>query len=92
MLLDGIDDGEDIGIWDKVIVEFFYLSVLCLVELVRLNVEDIDFKEVIVRIMGKGNKIWIVFIGKKVLDVIQEWMMICGVWLIGYDMNVVFVI
>lgn len=90
-LLDGIDDGEDIGIRDKAIAELFYSSALRLAELVRLNVEDIDFKDATARITGKGNKTRIVPIGKKALDSIEEWMTIRGVWLAGYDLDAVFV-
>ena len=90
-LLEGIDDGEDIGIRDKAIAELFYSSALRLAELVRLNIEDVDFKDATARITGKGNKTRIVPIGKKALQALQEWMTIRGVWLSGYQMNAVFV-
>ncbi|TQV72003.1 tyrosine recombinase XerC [Aliikangiella marina] len=90
-LLEGIDDGEDIGIRDKAIAELFYSSALRLAELVRLNVEDIDFNDATARIIGKGNKTRIVPIGKKALEAIREWLTIRSVWLAGYELNAVFV-
>ena len=41
-LLDGIDEGEDIGIRDKAIAELFYSSGLRLAELTRLAIDEID--------------------------------------------------
>lgn len=90
-LLNGIDDGEDIGIRDKAIAELFYSSALRLAELVRLNIEDLDLNEATARITGKGNKTRIVPIGKKAILAIKEWLTVRGVWLAGIDFPALFV-
>jgi len=90
-LLNGIDDGEDIGIRDKAIAELFYSSALRLAELVRLNINDLDLKDATARITGKGDKTRIVPIGQKALAAIKEWLIIRGVWLAATDSDALFV-
>ncbi len=90
-LLDGIDEGEDIGIRDKAVAELFYSSGIRLAELVRLNVNDLDLNEQQARIVGKGNKTRIVPIGRYALKAIQEWLIIRGVWLTNFDSEALFV-
>ena len=79
-LLEGIDEGEDIGIRDKAIAELFYSSGLRLAELVRLQVDDLDLKTKTARVTGKGRKTRIVPIGRKALGALKEWLTIRSVW------------
>ncbi|TQV88526.1 tyrosine recombinase XerC [Aliikangiella coralliicola] len=90
-LLEGIDDGEDIGIRDKAVAELFYSSGIRLAELVRLNLNDLDLKDATARITGKGDKTRVVPIGRHALDAIKEWLKIRGVWLANIDMDALFV-
>ena len=90
-LLDGIDDGEDIGIRDKAIAELFYSSALRLAELIRLDCNDLDLRDATARITGKGNKTRIVPIGRKALAAIKDWLTIRGVWLAASQSNALFV-
>lgn len=45
-----------LGLRDRAIFELFYSSGLRLSELVGLSREDIDFKELVIKVKGKGNK------------------------------------
>lgn len=90
-LLEGIDDGEDIGIRDKAVAELFYSSGIRLAELVRLDLDDINFSEKEARITGKGNKTRYVPIGSFAADAIKDWLTIRGVWLAGYRTDALFV-
>ncbi|WP_196139747.1 tyrosine recombinase XerC [Aliikangiella sp. G2MR2-5] len=85
-LLEGIDEGDDIGVRDKAVAELFYSSGMRLAELVRLNIEDIDWSDRTVRVTGKGNKTRYVPVGGYALEAIREWLKIRGVWL-GPDEN-----
>ena len=90
-LLAGIDDGEDLGIRDKAITELFYSSGIRLAELVRLDLNDIDFQNASARIIGKGNKTRHVPIGRHALKALREWIKVRGVWLGGNDTEAVFI-
>jgi integrase/recombinase XerC/integrase/recombinase XerD len=56
-LIDSIDDPRD-----KLIVRTIYATGVRVSELCNMNIEDIDFDEHTIRIMGKGDKIRIVFV------------------------------
>lgn len=90
-LIEGIDDGEDIGIRDKAIAELFYSSGIRLAELVRLDLGDIDLKKGSARILGKGNKEREVPVGRFAIVAINEWLKVRGVWLAGKDSSALFV-
>jgi integrase/recombinase XerC len=90
-LLEGIDIGEDIGIRDKAVAELFYSSALRLAELVRLNLSDMDFKQAIARITGKGNKTRIVPIGRHAIAAIEQWLKVRGVWLARSESDALFI-
>ena len=81
MLLDNIDTSEDIGIRDKAIAELFYSSGLRLAELVDCNVSDLDLKQQLATITGKGNKTRIVPIGSKAKKAIEQWLNVRKNWL-----------
>jgi integrase/recombinase XerC len=55
-----IDSIEDLR--DKLIVRTIYATGVRVSELCNMNIEDIDFDEHTIRIMGKGDKIRIVFV------------------------------
>lgn len=81
MLLDNIDTSEDIGVRDKAIAELFYSSGLRLAELVDCNVSDLDLKQQLATITGKGNKTRIVPIGTKAKIAIEKWLLVRKDWL-----------
>ncbi|MDR0291042.1 MAG: tyrosine recombinase [Treponema sp.] len=55
-LLDTMDSSTDLGLRDRAIFEMIYSSGLRISEAAALNVEDIDFKEGLARVRGKGSK------------------------------------
>ena len=55
-LLDTIDPGKTLGLRDRALYELIYSSGLRVSEAVELNLRDIDFKEGIAKIKGKGDK------------------------------------
>ncbi len=90
-LLEGIDDGEDIGIRDKAVAELFYSSGMRLAELIRLDTNDLDIKNATARITGKGNKTRYVPVGSHALAALREWLKVRGVWLGGNDSTALFI-
>jgi integrase/recombinase XerC len=55
-LLETPSAGDPLGRRDRAILELFYASGLRLSELVALDVEDVDLRGRLVRVMGKGSK------------------------------------
>ena len=55
-------------------MELMYSSGLRLAELVSINVNDIDFKECIVPVTGKGSKTRVVPVGSIAIDRIKQWL------------------
>ena len=63
-----------IGLRDQAIVELLYSSGIRVAELVSLNIGDVNFKEGIARVMGKGTKTRIVAIGSYALKALKDWL------------------
>jgi integrase/recombinase XerD len=55
-LLDAMDSGTPLGLRDRALFELIYSSGLRISEAVGLNLRDIDFKEGVALVKGKGNK------------------------------------
>lgn len=55
-LLDKIDTSNSLGLRNRAILEIMYASGLRASEVVTLKIEDIDQREMLLRIMGKGKK------------------------------------
>ncbi len=68
------DVTNNLELRDKAILELFYSSGLRVSELINVKVNDIYFKEEIIRILGKGNKQRIVPIGSSALKWIKEYL------------------
>ncbi len=58
---------------DQAILELFYATGIRLSELVSINIEDINYDEAILKIMGKGSKERLVPTGQLALDVILRY-------------------
>jgi integrase/recombinase XerC len=73
-LLDGITPDTVLEVRDLAMFELFYSSGLRLAELTGLDLADIDLRENLVRVLGKGNKVRIVPVGQKARLAINTWL------------------
>ena len=73
MKLVNINDTSFIGIRDHAIIELFYSSGLRLSELINLKIQDINFEDGTVSLLGKGDKSRIVPAGRKAIAAIKKW-------------------
>ncbi|MES9823876.1 MAG: tyrosine recombinase XerC [Candidatus Thiodiazotropha endolucinida] len=74
-LLD-ITDDSPVAVRDRAIMELFYSSGLRLAELVNLNLQDIDLKEQLVEVTGKGAKARRLPVGKIAKQALEQWLAI----------------
>ena len=73
-----VEKPEGIGfipVRDKAILELLYSSGLRVSELSGLNLDDINIKEALVKIRGKGRKERIVPVGSKAIDAIKSYIL-----------------
>lgn len=71
-----------LAIRDRAILELFYSSGLRLSELANLVITDIDWGQASVRVLGKGNKMRVVPVGRMAMSALREWLKArvkCGV-------------
>ena len=73
-LLEANGSENPIAIRDLAMLELMYSSGLRLAELVSLNVDDIDLKEGIVPVTGKGSKTRVLPVGKRALESLKLWL------------------
>jgi len=59
---------------DLAMMEIMYSSGLRLAELVSLNIDDIDFKEGVVPVTGKGSKTRVLPVGKYAVERVKQWL------------------
>ena len=85
-----IQGDDPLVVRDRAILELLYSSGLRLAELVSLNLADVDLKDAMVRITGKGSKTRVVPIGRMARDALQQWFQIRHA-LAGNGENAVFV-
>ena len=67
-----------VEIRDWAILELFYSSGLRLSELVGLDVPDLDLREGLVRVLGKGSKERVLPIGAQACKALQRWLEVRG--------------
>ena len=63
-----------IEVRDKAMAELLYSSGLRLSEVCTLDVQDLELKERVCRVTGKGNKMRVVPVGKKAIQAIRDWL------------------
>jgi len=73
-MLDGMDPQTAKGWRDKAILETLYSCGLRVSELVGLNLKDVDESQCVVRVLGKGQKVRLVPIGRVALNAIKEYL------------------
>jgi len=71
-----IRDVGPLAIRDKAILELFYSSGLRLSELVNLDLQQLELKQGILTVTGKGNKTRRLPIGKKAIEAMRDWLVI----------------
>ena len=59
---------------DRAIMELLYSTGMRVSELVSRNVADLDFREEVLRVRGKGNKERIVPVGRQALEAVRGWL------------------
>ncbi|MGD8785318.1 MAG: tyrosine recombinase XerC [Thioalkalispiraceae bacterium] len=69
-----ITETTPLALRDKAILELFYSSGLRLSELVNLNLEQLDLKQGLVTVTGKGNKTRVLPIGKQAINALRAWL------------------
>lgn len=69
-----IDDGDELAVRDRAMLELFYSSGLRLAELAGLAPEDVNFPDATVRVTGKGGKTRIVPVGSHAVAALKVWL------------------
>lgn len=72
-LLD-IEADDILAVRDRALMELLYSSGLRLAELVGLDLPDLDQRQQLVRVVGKGNKTRYVPVGRVALSALQAWL------------------
>ncbi|MDX1694372.1 MAG: tyrosine recombinase XerC [Ketobacteraceae bacterium] len=80
-----IDADDPLAIRDRAILELFYSSGLRLSELVNLDIQDLDRREQIVTVTGKGNKQRMVPVGRFALRALDAWLAQRQLWLADHN-------
>lgn len=68
------DTDDKFGLRNRAILELIYSSGLRLIEVCRLKTSELDLKQGLVRVFGKGSKTRIVPVGKPALDAIRNYL------------------
>ena len=69
-----IKENDVLAIRDKAIIELIYSSGLRLTEVISLNINDIDFIDRVLTVIGKGKKARNLPIGKFAIQAIDDWL------------------
>lgn len=73
-ILDIPDKNSIIGLRDACILELLYSTGIRVGELVNIKISDIDFNQMRIKILGKGNKERFVLFGKKCRDLLDNYL------------------
>lgn len=84
------DETDLLAIRDRALLELIYSSGLRLAELAALDIGDIDRRDAVVRITGKGNKMRVVPVGRHALAALERWFH-CRTELVATDNTALFV-
>ena len=69
---------DDLTVRDRAMLELFYSSGLRLAELVGVDLGDLDIPDRTVRVLGKGEKVRVVPVGRHALEALGAWLAIRG--------------
>ncbi len=73
-LFEAVDDGKQIGLRNRAILEMLYSTGLRISELTNLNIQNVDLDRSEFAIRGKGKKVRIVFLSERAKDWIKEYL------------------
>ncbi len=74
------DETDPLAIRDRTMMELIYSSGLRLAELAGLDINDIDRRDAVVRITGKGSKTRVVPVGRHALAALERWLKCRAAW------------
>lgn len=83
LLLNAPEVSNPLGLRDKTMLEMLYATGLRVSELVNLKFEQINFRQGVVRIIGKGNKERLVPVGEEAMMWLENYMNTARVSLLG---------
>ncbi len=72
------DDDDPIHVRDRAVLELLYASGIRVGELVGLDVDDVDLRQSVARVMGKGSKERVVPFGAPAARAIEDWLAVRG--------------
>ena len=75
-VFDSIDITNDLGLRDRLIVELLYATGVRVGELVNIKLNDIDYNDLSIKVLGKGSKERIVFYNKICKDILEKYLKI----------------
>lgn len=67
---------KEIPILDKAVIELFYSTGIRLSELINLKLKDIDFKTMVIKVLGKGSKERMVPFGTRAMNAMENYLQI----------------
>lgn len=73
-LLDAPDESEAMGMRDKTMLEILYATGLRVSELVELKMGQVNQRQGVIRVLGKGNKERLVPLGEEALDCLDRYL------------------
>jgi len=73
-IIDSIDEDEFYGVRNKLIIEMLYATGLRASELINIELQDINKSDRSIRVMGKGQKMRIVYFGEYAEEVLDKYL------------------
>lgn len=70
------DDSDPVHLRDRAMLELLYASGIRVAELVGLDVDDLDRSDLVMRVVGKGDKERTVPFGRPALDAVETWLQV----------------
>ncbi len=89
-LFNACDTSTSLGQRNLAILEVLYATGTRVSELINIKLEDINFKEKQIKVLGKGNKERIVFLGEYAVDALQDYLNDGYLFLNKYNSDYVF--
>ena len=89
-LFNACDTSTSLGQRNLAILEVLYATGTRVSELINIKLEDINFKQKQIKVLGKGNKERIVFLGEYAVDALQDYLNDGYLFLNRYNLDYVF--